>query len=1284
MASVNFINECKNGAYKNRLGKLTSDNTIITESDTLSSIETTSSIYTNGKIVGSINITHCKVELLEPIDFIDKDFSLDVGILFSDNSKEWCNLGNFTCLKPIIEETSNITTLEENSILRKVDELYVCRIENWENVTIYDVLEDVCSQMGLELENTTFLNSTFVVEGNPFTNNEKIRDVLSDILEIACSWGDLNLSNGKFKVCWFSDDTIAETFDKSQYSTLKVNRIYGPVNKVIIKESQIDGENVMLCDDDSITTNGETQLCISDNYFLNTQEKRQLVIDSIYNRLNGFTYTDFSLESYYGKPYINVGDRISIEREDGTYFESYVLKNIFKYDGSYYTKLEAPSLSKEETKKQNNNQSLKELFSNTQIMVDKANKRITSIVEEVNEVKADMQPIKTISESSLHIKDSSNNYFKELVIEGKCEQDTSIQGKNLLDLTKLNLGGVCSYSNLTSNDITVSYSGSSGTWKSLIASYLKLEDGTYTLSAEASNETKQYALLNITKCTKGTITRLDAVDLNLHNATDRKSKQFTIDNNYDYYLGIFAVANTSLTNNTISYKNIMIEKGNTATDYEPFTPNSPSIEYPNEIRSITPTNNLLNTKLWENSRYVGDGYVGLKLSIAEDGKLKLNGTSTGYANCAIDYSLSEDMIGKTYTLSAIGKLTGISNIGFKNSSNNLREDMLLRPNNNKLSVTFTITQNDIDNCNKFDIYIPINTEVDAEFYLSLEELSSHHSYVPYGSWLKILTCNKNLFDKRYIISNYRLAPDGNTYGPDNDYFVSDYIRVEPNKIYTFNYTIDNVYKRICIYDKNKRITREITGLNTIKINNNECYLRFTNQLSKINDIQLEENASTTEFETSKYSEYLIPFRNNFLGSIGDIKDKLILKYNERDNKYHAYLEKKIGKAVLNGSETWFTSAATNTDYFYAYTSDYDNLIKWNSESSYCNKLSVSSERLIASSNVNNDSISMKTNFEADSYKIRVMIKKNRLSNDSLDGFKEWLLNNNVTIYYELAVLETIDLGVISMIRTFETITNVDLDVNLKTLLTGTYYTIYAGKDGKTQFLHVMFSENGEDFVEASEGYLLGKKPSEFRGEYLDFNEVDSLNFEDYTWYKPTESLSPFLDQLQNQISANNTTMINNYQDLVNKLNDKASQDSITTINNKVENIMTSTSETKTIVEEIKVNGVTQVKTENNFIFDKNGLLLDESGAPVKNQLNAYGMEIVDKTGSSLNTQFFSGMVTQELVDKNPQLAPFLGQTITYTNNLYAGNFIKMENGRWENVEHSKWGKGIGCFIGGGS
>lgn len=173
-------------------------------------------------------------------------------------------------------------------------------------------------------------------------------------------------------------------------------------------------------------------------------------------------------------------------------------------------------------------------------------------------------------------------------------------------------------------------------------------------------------------------------------------------------------------------------------------------------------------------------------------------------------------------------------------------------------------------------------------------------------------------------------------------------------------------------------------------------------------------------------------------------------------------------------------------------------------------------------------------------------------------------------------------------------------------------------------------------------------------------------------------------KIESKVNQNAITSNNNYQDLVNKLNDKASQDSITTITNKFEQIQNSTSLTMSVVEDIKQNGVTKVKTETNFTFDKDGLHFDKSGSPVKSLQNEIGMKINDNTGSSANMRFFSGYVTEEIAKENPSLTSFIGQTITYTNDIYAKNFIKMENGRWENVEHSKWGKGIGCFIGGGN
>lgn len=241
-----------------------------------------------------------------------------------------------------------------------------------------------------------------------------------------------------------------------------------------------------------------------------------------------------------------------------------------------------------------------------------------------------------------------------------------------------------------------------------------------------------------------------------------------------------------------------------------------------------------------------------------------------------------------------------------------------------------------------------------------------------------------------------------------------------------------------------------------------------------------------------------------------------------------------------------------------------------------------------------------------------------------------------------------------------------------------------GANGQTSYLHIKYSEDGSTFTPADEeaGYALGEKPSAYIGQYVDFIEEDSNTFSNYTWYKFTENIDSTLSEMQNQINNNTTDINNNYQNLNSKFDNYATIENIVEVTKKVETNTTSTEHAISIIEDIQVNGVSQVKTENNFTFNKDGMTLDETGSPVKNKLDAYGTEIVDKTGSSENTQFFSGYVNQEMVDKNPILAPFLGQTITFTNNIYVENYLKMQNGRWENVEDDTYGKGIGFFPGG--
>ena len=243
-----------------------------------------------------------------------------------------------------------------------------------------------------------------------------------------------------------------------------------------------------------------------------------------------------------------------------------------------------------------------------------------------------------------------------------------------------------------------------------------------------------------------------------------------------------------------------------------------------------------------------------------------------------------------------------------------------------------------------------------------------------------------------------------------------------------------------------------------------------------------------------------------------------------------------------------------------------------------------------------------------------------------------------------------------------------------------------GENGQTSYLHIKYSEDGSSFTPADEeaGYGLGEKPSAYMGQYVDFNQTDSTNFEDYNWYKFTGDIDGTLNNLQNQISENATTTANNYQDIIGRLDGYATIENVTEVTNRVENLTTSTEQAINIIEDIQVNGVTQVNTETGYTFDKDGLNIEKTNAPTGSKLDEAGLEIKDKTSVAETTQFYSGYVDDEMAEKTATLEKYEGQTVTYSNNFIFENYLQSGNGRWEDVEDSTYGKGIGFFIGGGS
>lgn len=165
-----------------------------------------------------------------------------------------------------------------------------------------------------------------------------------------------------------------------------------------------------------------------------------------------------------------------------------------------------------------------------------------------------------------------------------------------------------------------------------------------------------------------------------------------------------------------------------------------------------------------------------------------------------------------------------------------------------------------------------------------------------------------------------------------------------------------------------------------------------------------------------------------------------------------------------------------------------------------------------------------------------------------------------------------------------------------------------------------------------------------------------------------------ISELNVSLSGIRTTVNNNYTELAKNMDNYATTEDVTTIRNAVDVLQTATSETITVVEEIQTNGVTQVRTENNYTFNKDGLIIEETGAKTKGVFDNKGVDIINTQGDNSDL-LYAGYVDEEKADSNTKLKPFEGQTIVYSNNMYVDNYLLIgSHSRMEDYIHT-WDDG---------
>ena len=481
---------------------------------------------------------------------------------------------------------------------------------------------------------------------------------------------------------------------------------------------------------------------------------------------------------------------------------------------------------------------------------------------------------------------------------------------------------------------------------------------------------------------------------------------------------------------------IQLEKGSTSTDYEPYTggQHSPSPDYPSEIESVGYENLFDISKISENTYLTPDNESGtssfsnvsdyIKVKANENYKLSFNYDSLANSNnraiCYYDTN-------KTFLIGG-------------NYSPPNKEIIITPKENGYIRFTYDI------NC--YDV--------------QLEKGTQQHSYIPYGKYgIEVKNTGKNLFDGTgwrpvqsddgfpkpatgaTIVSsdanNISFTSKQRTYAGVE----SGFINVKANETYMFSAKFTTPTNRFFItqYDENKiRISTlnyaNVTTLqNTSFTTTNDGYITiaFTNTTNeqttyKIENIQLEKGSTSTAYEPYQSSSLLFQLDQPLRSLPNGVKDELVIE-NGR-----AKIIKKVGKIVLDGSESWQVTSRSNGYQFQTRNS--------------LGKIIPDTEIGMLSNYFKGIKFSDRDSINESIYAYNADTDIRILTNvaSTTANFKTWLSTHNTQVDYELAEPYTETIGEVETLSTFKGVNNVSLVANMQTNMTITYPTEYEELD----------------------------------------------------------------------------------------------------------------------------------------------------------------------------------------------------------------------------------------------
>ena len=314
-----------------------------------------------------------------------------------------------------ISFTTSAANIEQYEYVNTLPQFRITRCNRDENtnelsITAYDALYDASNHTLSELElkapyymkdvanaisafltgqaidtaDITDLWNLHYTEGANYSGGELLREVLDDIAEVTGSIYFIG-SNGRIRYVKLRNETPTSiVIDKSKYISLvnRENRRLGAITHT----TEL-GDNITA----SGTQSGTTQY-IRDNPFWNLRDDIDVLIQNLWNDAAELTINQFDC-LWRGNFYLELGDRIGLIGKDDEVFYSFLLNDVWEYDGAFrqkslwaYTNTDTETAAAPAT--------LGAILKDTYAKVDKVNREITLVAKDLETIPNEIASIK--------------------------------------------------------------------------------------------------------------------------------------------------------------------------------------------------------------------------------------------------------------------------------------------------------------------------------------------------------------------------------------------------------------------------------------------------------------------------------------------------------------------------------------------------------------------------------------------------------------------------------------------------------------------------------------------------------------------------------------------------------------------------------------------------------------------------------------------------------------------------------------------------------------------------